>query len=325
MTQVERRALYNLLRMNWLNDPQLPVETWQVEDYRLLNSTQLFERLKLLSVDLDRVSLVAYADQCESPEELTDYLLGDREINVDLEDRMFLLIFELWRRFMSEKPSVSILCDELDYQIYLYDNGQLNEEDKLQKALHNFLLILNENVDEGVDPKEALALISNFCANDVETFLYDYIAEQIEQENESYAHELLDGFNPYLIGNKWFDLLRTRLAGHSKSANKYLSQITEEYVEEQDLEFNLELLSSMVEIGSPLLFREVVKHTLPLLSTEEDLQDLLTISIDYFHRLDNEKQEHLLQDLLKKRSQIALTQSIHSKDADLTLIQQILS
>ena len=33
--QIERRALYNLMRMNWQIDPSLPAEPWQVEDYRV--------------------------------------------------------------------------------------------------------------------------------------------------------------------------------------------------------------------------------------------------------------------------------------------------
>lgn len=324
MTQIERRALYNLLRMNWQSDPSLKVESWQVEDYRLVDLTQLFERLKKLMIDLDRVSFIAYADQCESPEELTDYLIGDRQINADLEDRAYLLIFELWRRLVSEKPSVSILCDELDYQIYRYDNGQANDIEPLQNALSNFVTILDENVDEGVSPDEAFDLISNYCGNEIETFLYDYISEQIEQEHESYAHELLDNFSAYFAGNKWFDLLRARLSSHSKSANKYLSQIMEEYVVENDLEFNLELLSSMVEIGSPPLFRELIKQTLPLLKTEQDFHDLLVISIDYYHRLDNEKLENQLQTLLTKRPQVPLDKDLGSKDPDLALILKII-
>lgn len=305
MPQIERRALYNLLRMNWLQDSHLQVEPWQVEDLRLLNPQHLFERLKQYAIDLDRISFVAYADQCESPEELTDYLIGDRKVKADIEDRIYLITFELWRRLVSEKPSISILCDELDYQIYLYDNGQLHDLDDLQNALNNFLSILDENVDEGIDPKEAFQLVSNFCANDIETFLYDFISEQIDQGHESCAHELLDGFADYFEGNKWFALLRAHLAGHSnpKVAHKYLSQILEDHLEERDLEFNLELLSSMIDISSLPLFQSLVRQTTPLLEQEQDFHDLITICADYYHRLDNEAQERKLQSLLEKRSQ----------------------
>ena len=42
-------------------------------------------------------------------------------------------------------------------------------------------------MDEGLPPEQAFQLISPYCANDIETFLYDFIAEQIDEDNESYA------------------------------------------------------------------------------------------------------------------------------------------
>ena len=43
---IDRKALYNLLRLNWLRDPSLDVEPWQVEDYRHLELETLYERLQ---------------------------------------------------------------------------------------------------------------------------------------------------------------------------------------------------------------------------------------------------------------------------------------
>ncbi len=58
MNTIERRALYNLLRMNWINEPTLPVESWQVEDYRALSLPDLFGRLKDFNIQLERVSFI---------------------------------------------------------------------------------------------------------------------------------------------------------------------------------------------------------------------------------------------------------------------------
>jgi hypothetical protein len=185
MNAIERRALYNLLRMNWLNEPTLSVESWQVEDYRSLPLPDLFERLKQFNIQLDRVSFIAYADECDSPEDLTEHLIGDRNLPTAQEDQVYLLIFELWRRLMSEKPSLSILCNELDHQIFLYDRHELDNPLALQDALTHFIEILDENVDEGIPPEQAFKLISPYFANDMETFLYDFIAEQIDEGNES--------------------------------------------------------------------------------------------------------------------------------------------
>ncbi len=324
MNAIEKRALYNLLRMNWLSDPHMKVKPWQVEDYRILSFPVLFERLKRLDVQLDRASFITYADECDSPEDLTERLVGDRELKADQEDQIYLLIFEGWRRLLSEKPSLSILCNELDHQIFLYDSGELSDPTQLHDALAHFVVILDENVDEGVPSKEALQLISTHCANDIETFLYDFISEQIDEENESYAYDLLDDFSAYLEGNKWFDLLRARLMGQSnrKSASKQLTQILEEHLEEKDLEFNLELLSFMTEIGDFQTFKMLLNGTVSLIQTEEDFHDLLHICADYCHRLDKENQETRIQSLLQKRP-MTLNQAFDQKDLDLKILLTI--
>lgn len=322
MNQIEQKALYNLLRMNWLNDSTLQVEPWQVEDYRELPLTELFERLKSHAVFLDKASFIAYANETDSPEEFTDFLVGDQNLPRTNEDQIYLLLFELWRRLMPEKPSLSIFCDELDYQAYLYDHGQLTEITHLQKALDNLISVLNENVDAGIDPKEAFQLMSDSCANDIETFLYDFISEQLDESGELYAQELLDSFAPYFVENKWFDLLQVRLLSHLnlKSALKSLNQLIEDHLKDQDLEFNFELLAFMPEFGLPQLFEHVVRQTGPLLVTEEDFQDLLLICSDYYERLDQEQTEKIIQDLIKKRSQKLLNEPFDSRDVDLEIL-----
>jgi hypothetical protein len=301
---IERRALYNLLHLHWLADPNLEVEPWQVENYRALPLENLFQRLAEVDIQLDKISFVAYADECDSPEDLTEHLVGDRELETRDEDQIYLLLFELWRRLMSEKPSVSIVCNELDYAITLYDANQLTDPVLLQNALANFLAMLDENADAGIEPKEAFKLISTYCANDIETFLYDFISEQIEAEQETYAQELLEALASYLENNKWFLLLRIRLLhpANPKLASRLLSQLIEDHVEEADLEFNLELLAFMPEIGTAPLLRQLVVQTVPLLQGEEDFQDLLAICIDYMHRSDQEANEQALQKIANQQS-----------------------
>jgi len=327
MNAIERRALYNLLRMNWLNEPTLSVESWQVEDYRSLPVAELFERLKHFNIRLDRVSFIAYADECDSPEDLTEHFIADSPFSTAQEDHIYLLVFELWRRLMSEKPSLSIMCNELDYQIHLYDQRQLDNPLALQDALTHFGQILDENADQGIPTEEVLNLISTYCANDIETFLYDFISEQIDEGNESYAHELLDDFDTYLGNNKWFKLLRIRLCEqiHSKIAQKIAGEIIEEHLNDQDLDYNLELLSVMIEIGDQTIFRLITKQTLPLIKHEEDFQDLTAIAIDYFHRLDQDQREMALKAILEKRSTIPLDCPFQPNDPDLAALTQLLN
>lgn len=326
MQDLEKHALYTLLRMNWLNDSQLAVEPWQVADYRNLGTTELFAKLKGFSIDLDAKTFAAYADECDSPEQLTEHLIGDHPVDTKTEDQIYLLVFELWRKIMVEKPSLSILCNELDHQIHLFDRNELKTPPDLQDALGNFALLLNENVDEGLSSQEAFDLITPYFANDIENFLYDYIYQQIDEDNEAYAQELLDNFAPYLKGNKWFELLYIKLIMHSNSkmANKLLLHLMEDYLNENDLDFNLELLSFLIGAGNNHDFRALGEATVPLLKTEEDFQDLVGLCADLLHRSDQEDKEKVLQDILRKRNKNHPEKPLVHPDEDLKALIELL-
>ena len=166
--------------------------------------------------------------------------------------------------------------------------------------------------------EEAWQLISPYCANDLETFLYDFIAEQIDEDNESYAHELLDDFEAYLEDNKWFKLLRIRLfeKEQSKTAQLVIQEVIEDHLNENDLDFNLEFLSVIADSGDHSLFRKVIKQTLPLIKHEEEFQDLVAIAMDFFRRLDLEQQEMALKTMLEARSNRLLEESFDAADPD---------
>lgn len=326
MITIEKRALYHLLRMNWLQEPHLSVEPWQVEDYRALSLSNLFERLQSLGFHLNRSSFIAHADVCDSPEDLTEHLIGSDVFSTPQEDEIYLMLFEVWRRLMGEKPSLSILCNELDYQIYLYDQDLKRDPFALQEALEKLIKILDKNVDEGVPPHEALKLISAYCANDVETFLYDFISDQMDEEQESYAHELLETFDPYLGENKWFQLIRLRLFGsiHNKMAQNLIERIFEENSPDWEIDFGLEFLFVLGELGDALRFSLLSTELFSYLKKEEQLHDLLLIAIDYSRSLDKDSEALQLESILQKRSSFPLEKEIDLQDPDLQRVRELL-
>ncbi len=303
--QINRRPLYNSLRMNWVMDPTLDVEPWQVEDYRAMPLDVLFERLEDKGICLDKSSFKIYAESVDTPEDLTDALLADfDEADTKTQDQVYLTIFELWRRLLPEKNCLSIFCDELDHQIHLFDGGQVESIESIQDALANLQAILDENVDNGSDPVEAFECIESGCANDIEIFLHDFIAELIDEGNYSYANELLDGFLNYLHDVKWFEFLRARLLAANNNvaeATLMIRELIEDKSSPPDLELNLEILSFMVRNGDRETFERLVRQTTDLLQIEEDFQALLSICADFFHRLDCEQVEEALLSLLKQR------------------------
>ena len=326
---VERKALYNLLRMNWLKNPSLDVEPWQVEDYAKFPKEELFRRLSKLHVNLNEVYFLAYADKADTPEDLTDMLV-DVEASVAVHDQVYLLLFELWSRLIPERPSLSIVCDDLDRQINLYDSDSDMEEDALeeiQDALANLQDILEENVDVGEEEHQAFALIAVRCANDIEAFLYDFISDRIDEENEVYAYELIEGFSPYVKDSKWFDFLKVRTLGLSDmdAANELLAELYENYANEYGLELFLETLAFMVKGGMDELFLQVLENTVKVLDTEGDFQDLLQICADYLECLDLDHEEHNIQDLLKARQEKSTDLPIDLDDADLKQLIDLVS
>jgi hypothetical protein len=320
----ERKALYNLLRMNYLRDPMLEVEAWQVEDYRSLDQDELFARLEALGIVLDRESFSAYVDNSETPEELTDCLVSE-EMDVQTQDKIYLLIFELWRRLAPEHLAVSVFCDELDHLIYLYDRGELGDEEVMQDTLANLENILDQGADEGVDPIEVFATISASCANDLETFLYDFISEEVDSDNYDYASELIDSFYDYISDVKWFDFLRARVtgAGDMNAANEIIEQIWGETVDEPNLELNFEILSFMVQGGNQVLWLKIFKASLDLLEFEEDFKDILTICADYCKRIDQESSEQEILQIIERRKSIPIENEFTTKDSDAMLLLKI--
>lgn len=323
--KLEGRALYNLLRMNWLEDRTLAAAPWQIEDYRELSTGELLSRLKKLGISLAEESFLAYAENVETPEELADCLWVSEE---DLQgyDQAYLLLFELWRRLLPHRQALSIFCDELDRLIALYDKGELFNEEPLQKALVELENILDTAVDDGAQPKEAFHLVTQLCAHDLERFLYDYIADQIDESNNLTASELIDGFYEYISNTNAFAFLRARLfaASDLEETNAMLRRLLEQLEEEPDLDLLFEIASFLVHTGDANLFVHAVKQAVPLLKVEEEFQELLLIVSDYYRCLDQEDKEKLVQQMLSGRAKRSLDEPFSFSDRDVKQLGVIL-
>jgi len=313
--RLQTKALYNLLRRNWLTDPSAAVERWQVEDYREFSTHELFHELEVLGLSLTEENFLIYAENYDNPEKLTDFIWTQTEHK----DHAYLLIFELWRRLVPEKQSLSIFCDELDYRIELYEKESSSQEGAMENMMLRLEEVLNENTDEGGEPKTIFQTLSLYCAHDIETFLYDYISDEIDSESTLYATELLEEFYHYLSDTSWFDFLRARLLAPTDphEANVVLKSILEELKDAPDLDLLLEMASFLTSHGDPHLFHQAVSQAFDLIVTEEDFQELLAIVADYYNCCDMEKEEKAVQSLFTKRIKYNLTAPIDKSDKDM--------
>jgi hypothetical protein len=300
---IQTKALYNLLRLNAKEDASLGADPWALEDFRRLPLEAIFRRLNALHVRLDRDAFAQYAKECDSPEELTELLL-DEEKDPVLSDQVYLLLFELWRRLLPERPSLSIFCDDLDRRIEEYEDGHAMSDEAIQDGLANLLKVLQEHVDHGMAPKEAFRSISDYCANDLECFLFEMINELLDGGNRLYARELLEGFEPYMEDPLQFEFLTARLFSFTDpgEANKRISRLLQEELEPELL---FEILPLLVVSGDHSLFQGAIKKLLPELKTEEEFQEVVELAADYYRRLDQDERETAILKLKEKRQKAA--------------------
>lgn len=312
---LQGRALYNLIWLNWLEDSTIPVEPWQIENLRALSTEQLLNRLHDLEIDLNENSFREYAQNALSPEDLVEVFWKEKELDERF-DRAYLVLFELWRRLLPQQQSISIFCDELDHLIYLYDQDHLENEEPLEIALDDLKKLLDEQTDLRYDPKILFSRVSDYCAHDLENFIYDYIAEQIELEEMVYASELIDGFYPYVQDERWFEFLRAALLfeTNEEESTVLFEQLLDRLQEDSHLDLLLEMARFLVKRGNPMLFLRTVEQARQLIEAEADFQELLALTYQFSKLLEKEGVSKELQDLLKERQGNFLEKKIPPND-----------
>lgn len=292
------KALYNLLRITEAQEPGQGHPAWAVEDLRELPLEILWDRLRKAGLFLERETLGQYVEECDTPEQLAELLLPDDKEPGWL-DQHYLLLFELWRRLFPEKQSLSLFCDELDHRIALYDAGVLEHDETIQDGLANLLEILEENSDAGADPQEVFQAVCQYCAHDLELFLFDRISDILDEENFAYASELLEGFHPFVLDQTGFSFLRIRWLSHidPRESDVLLAGLLKK---ELPLPLLLEMLRFLSSSGDRNLFVTASLKAIPLLETEEEMQELLGYAVEYYQRLDQEEAQQAVQTLLSE-------------------------
>lgn len=323
--KMHRKALYNLLRLNWKEDPSLGVDLWQVEDYRMLADQELYERLHAFGITLDSTSFVRYIEDCESPEDLTD-CFADELASPIYHDQAYLLLFELWRRFAGHKRTLSIFCDDLDHAIESYDRGFEAASGPIEDALSQLQEILVGNTEEGACPQAVFHSICERCASDIESFLYDYVCDQIENNNINYASDLVRAFGPYLNESPWFSLLNARLCVLLDEGDLDLATqaLFTDFPEGYDIELGFEVLDFILQTEQFIYFLPLLKQLLMLAEFEQDFRDLLFEFVDYLQDHPHLGLENEVQAIIDRRKELEPDIEIEHDDPDLKAVIDVL-
>lgn len=271
---LHKKAHYNFLRIN--NDEEIKKknEPWCFENFRNFSLDELLKRLELLEIDLTKNDFLQLASQLETPE---DFYLCFENASCKQKDQIYLLLFELWRRWLPEKPSLSIFCDELDHRIEAYYGGDLQCDEKIQSSLAHLKEIFHENVDQGLDPIEIFQGISEHLAHNLEQFLYSYIFEVLEAGSFLYASELIEMFSPYVRDSSSFEFLYAKLLFKTDflEAKEFLHKLLKKELKKDLL---LKILEFLSRIEERQLFAKAVEKILPFLKTKQELNQVLSMS-----------------------------------------------
>src|SRR5207245_798424 len=110
------------------------------------------------------------------------------------------------------------------------------------------------------------------------------------------------GFSLYAAEPLWFDFLKTRLLSFTDiaDANIAMHRLLEN---ELELPLILEMLRFLATSGELELFSLGVKKALPLLTSQEELIEVLTFAADYYRRLDEEAMEQAINKIIDQRKE----------------------
>ena len=297
---LETKALYNSLRMLGTDRPVSKQDSWKRKDYRGVVLQNLFEELKRLGIKGNTALFYQWKDYCETPEELVDFLSGDQEIDDETRDHIYLLIFELWRRLVPEKRCLSIVADEIDYIIYAFDSSQGVDDEAVEKAIDEWVRILNRLHDEGFTGKDALRAIEPYFAHDVPEFIIDFLLDVSSRLDHERFFPIFEKTRLFLTAFPiWVKVIDVKFCLHEDCTivNKKLGELVAHVLtggkEESDVIFSLCEIALALEREE--LFFRLLDHVLLSIEVKEDLEVILDLLADFL----SEKQYPVLKQSLE--------------------------
>lgn len=271
------RSLYNYLQHEKTKDFS-DVESWQIHNYRNESTESLLELLHDLSLPLNMSAIDAYIESVDSPEELLECLVLD-SADSKYRAKVYLVIFELYRRSSISDHSFSTFADECDMCIYGYEHDTVSQQDIIPLLLEFHLLLDDafDSPDQEMSKQDLFEETSHYFAHDIESFLFDFFSDLADSEHEE-TSTLLDGFKSYVSEPLWLELLSLRLLIQSEYP-EYRSAVYrffEEAVEYRESALLIELLDYTLQYDMESYFLEFLEKSLPYIDQEdaETLQEL---------------------------------------------------
>lgn len=315
----EIKAHYNLLKMRVKEDHSIPHLPWMVEDLSQLSVDQLFDRLKLLNINLTPDNFPLYLEEVSSPEELFECVMpeGAKE---ELLDQAYLLIFQLYKRLSSNQEALSLFADAFDEAIDRYQQESDLARDEVLTFLQELQALLVQS-KEKQGRKEIFKEICSYLAFDLEGFLYDFILDEIDRKEELGAKEWIELFEPYLLNPYWFEILKMRLTRRTTEQFEALYLLAKQM---QDFDFIVEVVDFFIEEEEFELAATLLLSAMDNLNIEAEFVELLCLSEGLFSEMNKEKERLEVKKILDNRFKIPDEKFVSKNDSELLKIKKLI-
>lgn len=288
--KLETKAFYNSLRMLGSNVSRMS-QDWKAADWRERELDGLFDELKQMGIVFDTSLFYQWAAHCETPEELVDFLSMEEEVETgeweeERKDRLYLILFELWRRLVPEKRSLSLVADEIDHVIFAFDSGKEFLDEEIENALEEWIRLLNRLQDEGLSVREALQAIEPYFAHCVPEFAIDFLLDVSERgESERYI-SLFEKVRPFLTSEPlWAKIIELKfcLRDDIPLLNKKLGDLVAHVLTTTNVES--EVIFALCDIALKLkreeLFLRLLEKVVPCLQEKDDVNVVVHLLTDF--------------------------------------------
>lgn len=314
------RGYYNLLWLQKLRGLPVSAESWESKDYRKIPLETLWNELSSLSLYFNSESFTAFCAPLDSPEELIQILMPEEG---EEKNKVYLLIFELWRRLLPAKESVSIFADQLDRKIAAYE--KYKDDLELLSALNQVVDILESNTITDDPPEAIFERLCLYVAHDLESVIYTYIDSGLTDDSHLDSRLLLiDHFMPYVKDKSRLQFLRLKSmpVDFSYEREKLAEHIISSLQEKINIPLSIDLLFYFIEKRDKELFSEFFSFLISSVAEEKILVKLLDVLMEYhatFGRQEKQNQVYaFLQKHLDKNQEVDIAHT--SKDRLLSFL-----
>ena len=274
------RAYYNLLLLQAQRGIAVEALPWEAKDYGAIAMDCLFEEIQSLHYLFDRESFVNYCAAFDSPEEVVASI---EQKECEEKNKLYLLVFELWKRLLPEKESISIFADALDRKIAEYEKSK--DDEMLLEAFEQVVEILESNSIDSTPPETIFERFCLYVAHDLESVIYTYIESKICGEVEDRALDLLHHFLPYVKEKRALQFLHLKTLSHDflEERLRLTEFLCESLQEKVNLSVAIPFLFYLIEQHHKELFIDLFSTMVNKVQEEGALVALLDVLVEY-HR-----------------------------------------